>query len=1241
MKNYLKLIPAALALVAMASCSSDDLFEKAANSNAVDGKTMEASIEDYATTTRAAFAENKTDGKADKRALVWTAGDSYKVYGELSTPDKYTLQNASAGKASGTFDLMTEDYNENPLFAVFPYDNIDADRANNKLTVTLSDWSYATAEVKDEGYNQGGFVSNVPMFGKIGADPKQAAFGYMTAILRVDLSKLPKRSTRLIIITDRRLTGTFETEFDVNGAYPEIVSPAPVVAEYDNTTLIGGAPANGYITAISMTPVSQRTNKTFFIAVPTGNKYAKFDIYVEYNMGASTQTELVGELGNTARTFAGKSILNWQRGKVKSLTKEITVTASGNTPKEIAQFLKEEWKTFPADADINITVPDDGTGNYIDLTSALADDRTFTVPAELKNRVVNIIVPDGVTEGYNGGFPMIIQDEDPAPVASTSLREINFCIPTTAGPRVLITAPESQISFTAPDPVAAPATYKEIGTPGIPAMTSIGDMDNQKAGLYVGEGVTITNATEILDGSFISEGYLAGGVNNNGNYEILIKGDAGNITSLGDGKVTVIGALDANGDIVNTVGNIVAEGAGDVYVEKVMSVAINKTGGDGLDFTGAVTVSDVNTIDKIWLQNPKHNQTLKIEKVANGVGNVLSYGLGGIYVDDVVLGPGSKQITATNEESTSDFVVTNLTVSEDKTTTENITQVKYQGKGNVTITGVKNNKDQYPTIKNLLVQKGAAEANIGTGAVSITDVIVSTSLQKDGKGTLTITGVRDDFGAITNADGNVTITGNNTPNADITSLTHKGTGTIALKELSNSVTNAGVPNAGQLITLNVEKAVTINYENTFIGALNCEKADKVYAVSANGTKSSGIATVADTGTKSKSATKEYTTDAWDGTSWAKFASNNIYTSGSFAAMSNKSNPSGTVRMYVDVDLADKTWGGIKPAVTTLNARKVSNLKGALFQNNTAALTVTGLTIETASAANGVLMAKTGNTVTATLTAKTLTLTGNYVSSSNTGVGGLIGTAANAVTLTATVDGVTMSNAKSNAGGLIGIAEANVTITSTNVENLTMTAATGLGTDINFGGFIGEVNTASNVTLSGCNVKTAAIKGHYYMGGFIGQVTKANNVYIWGLDGAAISDKKGSTVEAITFTPASADGTWSTYKSATIAPFIGGIKQILTQLNIYGKYDSFDRVANMWKMNFLSNENYKFMGTKEDNCNFIGYIDVIAYPSPAWTYNLKHLNGFQANPSMKILTTGDNGKTADAILATDCNVYAAY
>ena len=1203
MKGILKLFPAALAVVALASCSNDDLLDKN-GSQAVNGKTMEATIEDFTVMTRAAFAENKDDdGKLTARALVWNAGDSYKVYGELATPDKYTLQNAYDGKKTGTFDLMTDDYNTEPAFAVFPYDKVEADRASKKLTVSLTDWTYATSEVKEDGYNQGGFVSNVPMYG-ICDEKGDAAFGYMTSILRVDLSALPKKMTRLIVVTDRPLTGTFETEFDPSSTtYPEIASPVTNSETPETYTFGSTTYTNNYFLEVGTESVSKRTNKTFFIAVPTGNKYKVFDLLIEYNMGTDKKYELVGQLGNTYRSGAGKSILNWQRGKIKSLTKEITVTASGNTPKAISQFLKDEWQSFPADAEINITVPEVGGNKYIDLSTAA--DNTFTIPAELKNRVVNIIVEDGVTEGYSAASTMTIVDEDPAPVASKAQRVINFCIPTANKPVISINAPESQIVFSAPSETAT-ALYGNIT-----ATVAEGDMTTESAGLTIGENVTVSGSAYIKldDGSFLSEGQI-NNIANNGNYEVLIKGDANVINSNANGAVTVKGKLDDNGAIVTKIGTVTAKGSGAVTIDKVQDVNIADGGADA---TGAITITNVDKVTALTVSNKKHNAPVNITKVTTGGVVDFSYaGLAAVTIDDVI-GGSSTQITCTNDKATGDLKVTNLGTAKDATTGATLALINYVGTGNVTVSGVKNNKDVYPTVTSTTISTSSVHK---ASNVSFTDVTIGTTgLDKQSTGTLTINGVRAAFGAIKNYQGNVSITGNNVKNANIASLTQEKSGDITLKSISKSLTSAGViDNPGAITSLVFSAADggnTVNYEDTFIDAITNSNPTAKPAVTFNGTKSSGIGTITGSGTNT------FTTDTWDGTSFATKASAGVYTSAQLAGlMVNTSSTAITLNVSnSEIDLGSNAfqiqYGSGAANLKKGIAKEIVSLAGGQYTTSTGAKIP--FVIKNLKAESGLFASSATSARSADLSVEYVTL--------------------DAPVITATQD----------AGALVGIANgANHTFTAVKVNNATIaSASTGKGTDINLGGFIGQVNaTGKDIILKGCNVTTASIKGHYYMGGFIGQVVAATNVKIHDIYGAK-ADEKGSTVSGITFTPLSADNAWSTLKCGTIAPFIGGIKTIATELNIYGKFDSFDREANKWKLNFLSNESYKFIGTKEDACNFIGYIDVST--TPAFKYYLKNLNGFEADTStgMKIVTTSDAGKPLSEILATECNAYAEY
>ena len=1174
MKGILKLFPVALALIALASCSNDDLFEKG-TSQAVNGKTMEASIEDFSVQTRAAFAENKNDeGKANKRALVWTVGDSYKVYGELATADQYTLQNTSAGKANGTFDLMTDDYNTQPAFAVFPYDAIEADRASKKLTVTLNDWTYGTATVKDEGYNQGAFKSVVPMYGIIGEDAGAAAFGYMTALLRVDLQKLPKKMTRLIVVTDRPLTGTFEAEFDPadKTTYPEIVSPVSndkaketysfsVDRTGDGTINTSDDYTDLYFLAIGTESVNERTNKTFFIPVPTGNKYKTFDVLVEYNMGSSKKYEIVTQLG---ADYYGK-VLKWERGKVKSLSKEITVTSGGNTPKAIAKFLADEWKSFPAEGDINITVTKaNGDFAAIDLQESETGDNTFTIPAALKNRTVNIIVDESIAEGYTNatGKTLTIKDEDKAPVASDALRLINFSLPTATKPVVTIDAPESQIAFTTPEGTTAEYT-------SITAKVSIGDMTEDAAGLTIGEGVTVSSYARINDGSFLNAGIL-NNIRNVGDYDAKFTGNVNKIISDGDGNVTVVeantgdieingdGALNVTGkaDKSNTIGTVTPKGAGDISIESVNAVQID---GSGADFAGAITVDKVNTFKTTnAIANEAHAAEINISNVTNST--VLGYkGKGKVTLDKVKGNGGTDMIVVNQTANTQPFTATDLSGT--------FQLVKYNGTGNVDVEGVAAGvtltddtelKGGDVTLKNLVMTAtGKKITKTGTGALVMESINL---IQVD------------------NAGGTISATGEKT-----TSVTRQSISTLTQKGKANVT----LTNMYDVTTLNINEDANVDYENTYIGTFVLAANKKS---TATGTKASGIGTA----TVNTGATFTPATDVWDGSVCPTQTTGAVYTSASLAALCGTS--ATTATLYLDLDMGgtlnfqDKATTpnkGIANAVTTFvgNSKKISNLKAetGLFKNR----------------ASG-----------ATLLVQNLTLENPVIT------------------------------ATANAGGIVGIAEDAINLYSVTVKNITIaSASTGKGTDINLGGFIGQVNAAGKVVgIRGGMVETAAIKGHYYMGGFIGQVVDAATVQL--IDAAGEKKNKiGSQVKGISFTPISSED-WSTYKCGTIAPFIGGIAKITTTLSIYGKFDSFDREANMWKKNFLSNEDYKFMGTKRDDCNFIGYIDVIGN-TPAFTYNLKHVDGFEAEPSMKIATTGDNGKEADDILATDCNVYAKY
>jgi hypothetical protein len=384
-----------------------------------------------------------------------------------------------------------------------------------------------------------------------------------------------------------------------------------------------------------------------------------------------------------------------------------------------------------------------------------------------------------------------------------------------------------------------------------------------------------------------------------------------------------------------------------------------------------------------------------------------------------------------------------------------------------------------------------------------------------------------------------------------------------------------------LTALTINESNDLDYENAFITTVTVAAGK---TVNGYGTKCSGIKNqVAGAGKFIP------TTDVWDGSSKSFQTTDEIYTSGSFAKLADAA---GAVNQWVEIDLGGKKFNGIATGVTSYTGK---HWQGAPVNNFVAGGTVKNLT-----AANGMF-----KNLTAVLTVNDLTLDNAVIT------------------------------ADKEAGCFIGKTTKDVTFNSVNVTNATVGGTKFEGASIGVGGFIGVVDGAANVNIYKCKVSTATLKGHYYVGGFIGQVVNGGTIKLMGAGGSK-SDEVGTQASGLTFDIQSKDGVWSTLKNGTVAPFIGGIKK-LTNLNIYGEYDSFDRTASKWNLNFLENEAIKFYGTKRDDLNFIGYTSVATGDGITGTYNLKLRSGFEANPNMKLANTA-NSLDKSKVLDIEYNAY---
>ena len=108
-----------------------------------------------------------------------------------------------------------------------------------------------------------------------------------------------------------------------------------------------------YQLLINTEQVAKRTDKIFYVPVPTGDKYKKFNIYVQYTQAGATKEQEIAKIGNNDR--AGKEI-DWQRGKVRALKTEVKITSGANTPAGLSLFLSENADQFSPGSVVNINI---------------------------------------------------------------------------------------------------------------------------------------------------------------------------------------------------------------------------------------------------------------------------------------------------------------------------------------------------------------------------------------------------------------------------------------------------------------------------------------------------------------------------------------------------------------------------------------------------------------------------------------------------------------------------------------------------------------------------------------------------------------------------------------------------------------------------------------------------------------------------------------------------------------------
>ena len=402
MKKFIKLLPAAVALVALSSCSNEDLFSGAQETNYT--KTLEVThegINDF-TVTRSSMVP--TDGNK----VLYDANDVIRVYDESITLfDKYVFD----GTKFGTTGTNVSD----AKYAIFPSEQVKwgDSEGDPKVAVVIKDEVDLSSTVNGatvEG--QKAFVANIPAWGivKEGAttDKLEVSLYDMTGIIRVAIQQLDGNmdGNRLIVVSDNDKTSSTLVDGDgvyknITGAFSATLDKNIASTKGNTTTQLGldATLAGGNRMVIEL---GTEKVKDAYVYLPiVAGTYEAGDVAVYLQKG--------NDAINLVKRFAANSGTNrvFKRGGVYDggVIGENTVEVSESDPYNI-QAIIEANKNKGMDVTVDVAYKDEvslATSNNAD-----AKNHTITIPADLNNNIVLNIKTTGTTNHDITAKPLTI-----------------------------------------------------------------------------------------------------------------------------------------------------------------------------------------------------------------------------------------------------------------------------------------------------------------------------------------------------------------------------------------------------------------------------------------------------------------------------------------------------------------------------------------------------------------------------------------------------------------------------------------------------------------------------------------------------------------------------------------------------------------------------------------------------------------------------------------------------------------
>lgn len=560
MKKFFKFTTAAAALVALASCSNEDVFNQNPSFNGLSDKgTLTVNVEPLSDGVRTRALSNE-----DLTAINFEATDKIKVYDdELHRWDGYQFN-----KSSKKFELFTESDLTAPQFALYPFGQNDGGyegmsesgnpapvlEGGDPTGVIKTAWTKggvttatmripATYTYKESALTDGtnGYWCNLPMWGTvISTDGKlETDLKYMTAVLRVALKNVTSSKIdhlRIQAFKDESRTKqiSLSGEFD---AVLDTENPA-------NTALkerLGGSEI-----IIDLGDADNADSYVFVPIVPCTNAI----VVIKYE--DATNTAVAGKDGKKEKVLSQKNYVRGTLYKAKGAEFDVTL----GTPSAISKAL------MGAKAETEPVVI-----NATQLTETTAEDNVITIPSGMTADITLNLT--GIQTKVN---KLYIEDENSSNPYAGNLTVVTAAA-TTGSEGIITQLKGAAVKFVGDYNKSEFDVYAKelvIGEAEKTSKATIATLGSMVEAITVAKDATVPAITAPAENALaevLVEGTVTGAITANTNEKVATAvtvdgGTTGDIKTTGDVTITdgTVGAIGTSSVLASSITITASEG---------------------------------------------------------------------------------------------------------------------------------------------------------------------------------------------------------------------------------------------------------------------------------------------------------------------------------------------------------------------------------------------------------------------------------------------------------------------------------------------------------------------------------------------------------------------------------------------------------------------------------------------------------------------------------------------------------